>query len=231
MTHRWDEFSKSLAEPVPRRESLKRLGAVLAGAVVSPLAATTVWAGGKRRTAGQDPCQSFCRCRDKKQQNQCLKVCNACNKAPGRLAGGCGSYVCCAASTISCGSYCADVSNDFYNCAACGRACPPPGPNQKGACRSGTCQYWCVEGAVLCSGTCTFLDRDPDNCGACGNVCPDSAKDCIQGVCTDMCPPGLTWCDPGCVDLLNDAYNCGACNHQCAPAEFCADGFCQGIDG
>jgi hypothetical protein len=33
----YDEFSKSLAASVPRRESLRRMGAVLAGMVLSPL--------------------------------------------------------------------------------------------------------------------------------------------------------------------------------------------------
>jgi len=46
MTYHWDEFSKSLDDKsVPRRESLRRLGAVFAGAVLSPLALdTTGWA-------------------------------------------------------------------------------------------------------------------------------------------------------------------------------------------
>ena len=50
MDHLFDEFSKSLAESVPRRESLRRLGAVFAGAVLSPLGMGTAWAG------RSDPC-------------------------------------------------------------------------------------------------------------------------------------------------------------------------------
>ena len=69
MERLWDEFSKSLAESVPRRESLRRLGAVFAGAVLSPLGLQTAWA----RT--QDPCKAFCKCRNSKQQSQCLAVC------------------------------------------------------------------------------------------------------------------------------------------------------------
>jgi hypothetical protein len=60
MDNLFDEFSKSLAESVPRRESLRRLGAVFAGAVLSPLAVGTAWAG--RR----DPCKAFCKCRTTK---------------------------------------------------------------------------------------------------------------------------------------------------------------------
>jgi hypothetical protein len=53
MDHLFDEFSKSLAESVPRRESLRRLGAVFAGAVLSPLGLGTAWAG------KADPCAAF----------------------------------------------------------------------------------------------------------------------------------------------------------------------------
>ena len=38
MTHPFDEFSKSLSEPVPRRVLLRRLGAVVTGALLGPLA-------------------------------------------------------------------------------------------------------------------------------------------------------------------------------------------------
>ena len=56
MTNHWDEFSKSLAEKsVPRRQSLRLLGAALAGAILSPLGMGTAWAGGR------DPCKDFCR--------------------------------------------------------------------------------------------------------------------------------------------------------------------------
>src|SRR6476660_8802601 len=115
MTHQWDEFSKSLAQPVPRRESLRRLGVVLAGAVLSPLG--TAWAGSKGKVPkGKDPCQTVCKCRDKAQQNACLAACKACGGATQRHCGACGSYVC------------TDLANDIYNCGACGHVCPPPGP-------------------------------------------------------------------------------------------------------
>lgn len=219
MTHHFDEFSKALADPVPRRESLRRLGAVLAAAVVSPLG--TAWAAPKGKAVkGKDPCQTFCKCRNKAQQNACLAACKACSGDTRRLCGACGSY------------YCADVANDVSNCGACGHVCPPPGPWEVGTCVDGRCTYRCMEGTVRCNGICTALNSDPNNCGACGNVCPESAPYCDQGVCFDPgCPPGLTWCDPACVDLLTDNYNCGACNNQCAPSEACSGGFCQGIGG
>ena len=104
MDHLFDEFSKSLAESVPRRESLRRIGFALAGAVLSPLGLSTAFAAG-------NPCRTFCKCRNKSQQNACLAACNACNGNTSNLCGSCGSYVC------------IDLLNNFDNCGACGRGC------------------------------------------------------------------------------------------------------------
>ena len=117
MDHLFDEFSKSLAEPVLRRESLRRLGAVFAGALLGPLFGQQTAAAdqedrtkhrgrgrrpdprivSRRRGAGQpNACTAFCkRCRTQKQQNQCLTACRACSNDPNRLNGACGNYVCC----------------------------------------------------------------------------------------------------------------------------------------
>jgi hypothetical protein len=218
MTYQWDEFSKSLAEDsVPRRQSLRLLGAALAGAVLSPFGAGTAWAGKK-----QDPCEAFCnRCSNKTQRNQCLTACQACNGNTSRLGGSCGNYTCCATAVCNgacsnlrsnpncgacgndcrvygetcCGNYCADLKNDFDNCGSCGFRCPDPGPFEFGECISGACLYACVEGAVTCNGVCSVLDSDPNNCGACGNVCPGPNPHCSQGVCgscVGYCPEG--WC-------------------------------------
>ena len=241
MEHFYDEFSKSLAAPVPRRESLRRMGAVFAGAVLGQLGLGTAWG------AKQDPCKSFCRCSNKTQQNQCLAACQACNGNTGRLGGSCGSYVCCSTAACSgvcsdlqsdpncgacgidcgdigetcCGDYCADLANDVDNCGKCGTRCDLTGPNEYGTCIAGTCVYECVGGADDCGdGTCTYLGDDPNNCGACGNVCPEAAPFCTDGTCTE------TYCNGA--DLLFDALNCGACGFQCQPLEYCSWGVCEG---
>jgi hypothetical protein len=248
MTHHWDEFSISLAkDPLPRRQSLRLLGAAIAGGVFSPLG--TAWG------AGPDPCKAFCNQCPKSKRSQCLSACRACNGNTSRLGGSCGNYVCCPSAVCNgvcsdltsdpncgacgndcrdygetcCGTYCADLENDFDNCGSCGFRCPAPGPYEFGECIGGDCLYACVEGAVRCNGVCSSLDSDPNNCGACGNVCPDSAPVCHQGVCFDPgCAPGLTWCQLTCVDLLSDNYNCGACNNQCPGGTACESGFCVG---
>ena len=241
----YDEISKSLAASVPRRESLRRMGAVFAGAVFSQLGLGTAWG------ANQDPCKTFCaRCSNKTQQNQCLAACQACNGDTARLGGSCGKYVCCSTASCSgvcsdlksdpncgacgnncraygescCGNYCADLANDAENCGKCGTRCNLAGPYEYGVCVQGACVYECVDGAVVCDGTCTPVNSDPYNCGACGNVCGGTTPYCDGGTCS---------ADNGCggADLLFDGNNCGACGHACQPQEFCSWGNCESGGG
>src|SRR5262245_45136775 len=248
MHYLFDEFSKSLSESVPRRESLRRLGAVFAGAVLSPLGLQTAW-------AGTDPCRAFCKCRNPKQQNQCLAACKVCNGNTSRLGGSCGNYVCCSVAACKglcsdlrhdpncgacgndctalgetcCGTYCADLANDVFNCGACGNLCPEPLPGEVVACLSGTCVYGCATGAVDCNGTWTVLASDPDNCGACGIVCPESAPVCLNGTCSEepACIFPFVSCGGICVDPTSDRFNCGGCGIQCSEVEACIGGFCE----
>jgi len=235
MTHHWDEFSKSLAQPLPRRESLRRLGLVVAGAVLSPLGLQTASAGHHPKPHQADPCKTFCKCRNKKQQDQCLKACNACGKDTSRLGGNCGNYFCCdGAGQSSCGSYCAVLASDPYNCGACGSVCEQPGQYEYGACIDGRCEYVCAEGAVRCDGICTFLGWDPSNCGACGNACdqpgPNEYAACIDGRCEYGCYEGAVLCDGACTFLGWDTNNCGACGNVCdASTPYCNNG--EGIRG
>src|SRR5215213_5563285 len=230
MTHHWDDFSKSLAEnPLPRRQSLRLLGAALAGAVFGPL--STAW-------GAIDPCKAFCNQCPNSKRSQCLSACRACSGNTSRLGGSCGNYVCCPSAACNgacsdlqsnpncgacgndcrdfgetcCGNYCADLANDFDNCGSCGFRCPPPGPYEFGECIGGACLYACVEGAVKCNGACSDLATDPNNCGACGNVCPESAPHCGQGVCVATDPDDCGGCPEG--QVCNGGY---CCNPDCTP--------------
>lgn len=221
MTDNWDEFSKSLAEKsVPRRESLRLLGAALAGAILSPLGLGTAWA------AGADPCKTFCNQCPKSRRSNCLTWCRACNSDPSRLCGNCWSgFACCATSEDCCHGSCINPAEDFDNCGACGAPCDDPGPYEDGACLDGQCFYWCVEGAVVCDGECSRLDQDRYNCGACGNVCPDETPVCSGGTCHG-CPGEQTNCGGECVYLSSDHENCGACGFVC-PGTPCVEGVCD----
>jgi len=217
MSHEWDEFSKLLAEPIPRRESLRRLGILFAGAVLTPLGLGTA-----RADDGTDRCRTFCNQCPRSQRTSCLTACRACKNGPSHLCGSCSS-----------GYTCTDFLSDVHNCGACSNDCwSGAGVNEVAACIAGKCAYDCREGTVDCNGTCTDVGWDPHTCGACGNVCPDTAPYCNgEGVCFDPgCAPGLTWCGGTlCVDLNWDQYNCGACGNACSQAEACLGGQCEGI--
>jgi hypothetical protein len=170
---RLDEFSKLLAASVSRRESLRSIGAVLAGVALSPLGLSTAWA------ARPDRCTAFCRrCSTRKRRNQCLTACRACNGNTSRLCGSCGAYVCCASSTACCNGTCTAVNADPNNCGACGNVCGGSTP----VCIQGTCGNCPPTAPTFCSGVCTYLGHDSANCGACGNVCPPQFA-CAAGVC------------------------------------------------
>jgi hypothetical protein len=246
MTQPWDEFSKSLAAEMPRRESLRRFGAALAGVFLAPLGLGIAWA------AGKDPCKTFCRCRDKTQQNACLAACRGCNGDTSRVCGRCGTYSCCsgrccggacsdllsdpncgacgnncgAIGETCCGDFCADLDNDPYNCGACGNVCDEALPHEYGVCFDGECFYNCVEGAIDCDGVCTPVLWDPNNCGACGHVCGGSTPYCNQGACS-QCPSGLALCGGNCVSLSFDNANCGACGVVCPSDQTCIGGYCE----
>jgi hypothetical protein len=229
MTHHWDEFSKSLAEKsVPRRESLRLLGAALAGALLSPLGVRTAWAGG-------DPCKAFCNRFPRAQRTSCLAACQACSGDTSRLCGSGGALSCCATGTTCCSGICTSLANDFDNCGACGAPCDYPGPYEDGACVDGHCFYSCVPGAVDCGGTCTDLADDFDNCGACGAPCdyPGPYEDgaCVDGRCLYWCVEGAVVCDGTCASLDWDSNNCGACGNICPESTpYCNQGVCVAND-
>ena len=166
---RLDEFSKLLAVSMSRRESLRSIGAFVAGAVLSPLGVGTAWA------ARPDRCGAFCRgCSSKAQRNQCLAACRACNGNTSRLCGSCGAYVCCASSAACCNGACTSVSSDRQNCGACGYVCPASAP-------------YCIQG-VCNVNECPGVDLmwDGLNCGACGFQC-QPLEHCSWGVCEGTC--------------------------------------------
>ena len=218
MSDRWDDFSRSLAEgSATRRQSLRLLGAALAGAVLSHLGVGTARGAGKPR--GVDPCKTFCRCSNKSQQNACLAACRSCTGATSRLCGSCGT-----------GFACTDLANDVRNCGGCGYACQP-GPYEQAACVSGMCVYSCVAGTVRCGGACIPVLSDPNNCGACGNVCGGSTPHCNQGACS-ACALGLAPCGNSCVDLRWDPNNCGTCGNVCGGSTpYCSSGSCSPCAG
>jgi hypothetical protein len=144
---RLDELSKHLATSVSRRESLRSIGAVLAGVALNSLGVGTAWG------ARPDRCTAFCRsCPTKRRRDQCIAACRACNGNMNRLCGSCGNYVCCATGTsclngtcsppggcygglLLCDGFCRDIQANPSHCGGCGIQC---GGGQY--CAGGHCQ-------------------------------------------------------------------------------------------
>lgn len=240
MTNSFDEFSKTLAESsIPRRESLRQLGAVLAGVfgawtVGSGSASADAWKRDHRRCKKskrrKDPCVDFCnRCRGSKQ-TQCISACRACDNDPKRLRGGCGTYICCAPGLTYCGGRCVDFKTDSNNCGSCGRVCSDGQTCVNGTCSGGGNE--CDPGLTKCEFACVNLLSDKLNCGSCGNACA-AGTTCVNGTCTsaDGCYGGQVKCDGICREISQDPSNCGACGVVCGPGQNCVGGVCQDAEG
>lgn len=161
---RLDELSKMLAASVSRRESLRSIGIVLAGAVLSSLGVNTAWA------ARPDRCTAFCRsCPTKKKRNQCEAACRACNGNTSRLCGSCGAYTCCPNSATCCNGTCTDLNSDPVNCGACGNVCASAQTCSGGVCTEvGGCPGGCPQGWVCFVGSCC----NP-TVACCSDPCPE----------------------------------------------------------
>jgi len=240
MNDPFDDFSKSLSEEsVPRRESLRRLGAVFLGAMFGPLALGIETASAnpdsrrrRRRIRKliprlpigrppEDACTGFCKkCGSKSRQNQCVLACRACGNDPKRMQGSCGAYACCGNGTTYCNGTCTYLSDDPSNCGACGNVCGESTPY----CIHGTCAD-CTLGQTKCNGTCTDLYWDPANCGACGNTCSSPTPHCAYGTC-GACTADFTLCNGTCVDTYFDRQNCGGCGIVCSDSSYCEWGLC-----
>ncbi|MCI0334267.1 MAG: hypothetical protein L0228_13695 [Planctomycetes bacterium] len=167
---RLDELSKLLAASVSRRESLRSIGVVLAGAALSTLGLGTAWA------ARPDRCTAFCRwCPTRWRRNQCVAACRACNGNTSRLCGSCGAYVCCPTGLACCNGICTDLISDSANCGACGNVCPGA------VCANGSCVA-CNFPFIPCGGVCVDPTSDRNNCGGCGVQCANDEA-CISGFC------------------------------------------------
>jgi hypothetical protein len=221
----FDRLARSLAEELPRREALRRLGGGLAVALLASLGSVTAWGDPKTLKCkhGTFPCPP----------NLCCPNGDTC----------CGTH-CCPAGRVCCvgkcclpGYYCVDG-----HCSVC--------PAGQGLC-NGSC---CDLGRTCCGdGTCADTQNDPSHCGSCTQACNPN-ETCSGGTCHCgsgsgcgsgfICASAGTCCMPAgaTIDATHPGPCCGAaaCNvdgcvcvclgtgSDCSVDEGCCSGSCIG---
>src|SRR6266851_1429164 len=198
MESRFDEVTKVLAEGIPRREALWRLGGLFAGAVLAALG----WGNKTRADNAASECAHFCNEHfpGGDERTACKRACRKCG-GPSRLCFGPPGTVpvCCTDGLKCCCGTCIQVGGVCCN----GKCCPEPDT---------CCQ---IPGAVPIA-ICTDLSSDPTNCGQCGRECIITTGGAtINGVCChrECCFPPNICCPTATGGLVCTA----ACNGQCCP--------------
>jgi hypothetical protein len=200
MESRFDQITKLLAESIPRREALRRLGGLFGGAILASLG----W--GNRAKAGEQ-CEDFCKQfhLHGEEHNDCLKECRRCLNA-GNFP--CGLGECCESAKDCCVNVCC-----FGSQTCCGGLCCPGFP--LATCCGGK---KCCSPEQCCSGEC---------CAA-GEACINGACTAVAG-CIPPCEGALPTCCNGiCTNTSFDNLNCGSCGHECnvSMGQFCLNGNC-----
>jgi hypothetical protein len=184
--------------------------------------------GGSVCTGGHCACPTgFTACMGMCVDTTTVDHCGSCSTSCG-AGGTCespdgGALQCtaCGPTRTRCGTDCADLATDAYNCGACGHTCP-----LGETCAGSMCV--CPGGHADCGAGCTDLSTDPLHCGVCGNSCGPGGV-CRGGACTCAAPYQLCG-GTACISTDSDPHNCGSCGHVCsAPTQYCISGACSGI--
>jgi hypothetical protein len=86
-----------------------------------------------------------------------------------------------------------------------------------------------AQGLTDCGGVCLDTLTDSANCGACGVYCSFGLR-CQGGDCMPpSCVAGTVLCDYYCADLDSDVAHCGACGNSCPFPLICCGGACVDI--
>lgn len=245
--HRFDDFTRTLAETRSRRSTFRFLAGGAFGVLRVVAAEAGPAAAAERCPRGRERCGGRCRatCPDIKLRNPrtCACECPSGMTDCGRTC--VGGDRCCPGEK-SCGGGCIHEDNCCpYTEKECGNGsclpkdggvcCPdvevPCGTAEGGCCNAfageecsddGCCNV--LVGQAVCGGKCIDTDSDPNNCGGCGVKC-GSCKTCQNGVCRgpNTSPPACESCSGG---RIVSGVSCG--NHCCAPgAECCGGGCCE----
>jgi hypothetical protein len=142
MADRLDEFSKDLAKGTTRREALRRIGAVIAGAM---LAAT----GLDRATAAPSRCAVFCSNRfpPGPARASCMQVCRQCNAQVSRVCFSATGAICCPEGSSCCRDY---QTGEAFCCPSGQQCCQDYQTGEAFSCEGSCCQDYQTGGTICC---------------------------------------------------------------------------------
>lgn len=231
---RFDELTRKLAAPLPRRRALRLAGITSLG----------WWSGSHAPGADARVCHIVGERCGKGIKGTCCPGTTCRRRKTGR-----GTCVCRPGLT-SCNGYCFDIANDPQGCGPNCRTCPPDTDCCNGSCcpagqrccggictdltaddqNCGGCTQVCPDGLTCCDSRCRVLAADPRHCGKCGHACGRGYL-CQQGQC--VCPAGWQDCGDGvCRNVQVDNDHCGQCGNACSRFNRCEQGQCVcGRDG
>jgi Stigma-specific protein, Stig1 len=234
----FDEMAKALAEGVPRREALRRLGSGLATTLLASLGVERAWAACPpgttlcgRKCVNLQTDRKNCGSCGHDCQNDQRCVSGSCSGGSGGGGGGDGGGLC--------ANYCSGLPTNQR--ASCQSACNACGGDTSRLCASNTSGTvaCCPQGAPCCSGNCcgvgqqcclggngsaycTGLGTNQD-CSRCGDTCT-GGKFCVNQACA--CANGQIDCGDGICVNLGTNLNCSRCGDTCSGGKFCVGGTC-----
>ena len=210
---RFDELTKALGAAATRRQAIKRVGGVLAGAFAGAIGL------GRADTQAQGG-PGGSKCSNQGQSCRAQKCCQGLECIGDLSAGGTNKF-CCPSGTRPCNGVCLNLTGDVNNCGSCGNVCPgSTDPCKVAACVNGSCTTVAGNNGAPCEDGDLCTVGDTCQSGVCK---PGSVKVC--GASNDPC--AILVCDPTTGECVPQAANAGAVCRE-AQGECDLPAFCTG---
>jgi hypothetical protein len=191
---RFDELAKALAEAVPRRQALRRLGGGLAGGLLASLGLGTLGAGTAwgQPQASRPGCGHACAQYHDPGNNAlfatCTEVCESCKTTGGTLCLGTEAVDCCDPGEVCCQGSCCGSGQVCLSNGTCAQPCTPTANFSDPQCCN-SCYPWQANPNI---GFCSNIDFPSllasPSCGLLGDSACPRGSFCTQfGFCAPVC--------------------------------------------
>jgi hypothetical protein len=233
----FDNLARAMADEVPRREALRRLGAGLIATFLASLGARPASAA---CPPGTSPCGRRC-VNLQTDRNNCGSCGHECRDDQSCVTGSCSGGAACPTGLTRCKGRCVNLQTDRNNCGACDHEC-----RDGQSCVGGNCSGGSSGGGSICGAYCSGRPaRQRESCKAaceeCGRdtsrLCPSKTSSsvacCRQGApcCDGTCCGVGQQCCPGasgssyCTGLGTN-QDCSRCGESCTGGKSCVNMAC-----